>query len=91
MTASGVWIASMSLLVLKGHSQDLRERFEFTIETYAGGGFLLSIRCSGAGGYSVNKAGVWPTVERAQGIAEEIARELLHGAHVIWENSELAA
>ena len=81
----------MSRVVLKGHSQDLREHFEFTIETYATGGLLLSIRCSGEGGHTITQAGVWPTVERAQRIAEEVACEFLHGAGVTWENSEMAA
>jgi hypothetical protein len=73
---------------LKGRAQDARELFEFAVETYAAGGFLLSIRYSGGGAHNITGAGVWPTVEKAQQVAEDTAWKLPHGADVIWENSD---
>jgi hypothetical protein len=58
--------------------------FEFTIELFVSGVFLLSIRFSGDGRSNVTGAGVWPTIEKANEIAVKSAAELLHGATVEW-------
>ena len=71
----------------KGHANDDKETFEFTIEPFVvrEQGFLLSIRYSGDGDKNITGAGIWPTIEKAKEIAEQTATKLLHGATVIWE------
>jgi hypothetical protein len=59
--------------------------FEFTVEPFVTGGFLLSIRYSGDGAHNVTGAGVWPSVEKAKEVAEQSAGRLLHGAAVTWQ------
>jgi hypothetical protein len=71
---------------ITGKANDDREVFEFTVEPFVSGGFLLSIQSSGDGRSNVTGAGVWPTVEKAKAIAEESAARLLHGAHVEWQD-----
>ena len=70
---------------LTGQARDARELFEFEIVPYVGGGFLLTIRYSGDGPSNLTGAGVWPTIEKAQQTAHEIASLLLHGAAVTWK------
>lgn len=77
-------IATMSL---RGRAQDQSELFEFTIEPFVSGGFRLYIRYSGDSHDNITGAGIWPTVQTAQQMAEETARRLLHGATVNWEES----
>jgi len=67
-----------------GEASDGREQFHFTIEPFVTGGFRLDIRYSGDGDRNITGAGVWPTIEKAKGIAEETARRLRHGAVVRW-------
>ena len=71
--------------VITGQASDDRERFEFTIEPFVSGGFVLGIRYSGDRISNITGAGVWPTVEKAKQIAEKTARRLLHGATVAWQ------
>jgi hypothetical protein len=73
--------------VVKGGASDDRETFEFTIEPFTSGGFMLSIRFSGDGRSNITGAGVWPNVEKAKQIAEETAQRLLHGATVTWQTN----
>jgi hypothetical protein len=68
-----------------GQARDNRECFEFTIEPFVSGGFLLSIRYHGDCHHNITGAGVWPTIEKAKEIAEQSARKLLQGANVVWE------
>jgi hypothetical protein len=70
-----------------GRASDDRELFEFTIEPFVSGGFMLSIRYSGDCHHNITGAGVWPTVDKAKQIAEATAKRLLHGAAVTWEFS----
>jgi hypothetical protein len=70
---------------VRGKASDDRESFEFTVEPFVTGGFLLFIRYSGDVDHNVTGAGVWPTVEKAKEIAEQTAGRLLHGAMVIWQ------
>ena len=70
---------------MTGRAKDNRETFEFMVEPFVTGGFLLSIRYSGDGTHNITGAGVWPTVEKAKQIAEATANRLLHGATVIWQ------
>jgi hypothetical protein len=58
---------------MTGRARDNREPFEFTVEPFVTGGFLLSIRYSGDGTANITGAGVWPTAEKAKQIAEETA------------------
>jgi hypothetical protein len=69
---------------MKGQAADEREVFEFTVEPFVTGGFMLSVRYSGDGVTNITGAGVWPTVEKAKNVAEESASRLLHGAKVTW-------
>ena len=71
--------------MIKGQAADDRERFEFTVEPFVTGGFMLSIRYSGDGAHNVTGAGVWPSVEKAKDVAEQSARRLLNGATVTWQ------
>jgi hypothetical protein len=70
--------------LIKGQAADDRELFEFTVEPFVTGGFM-SIRYSGDGANNVTGAGVWPSVEKAEEVAEQSARRLLHGAAVTWQ------
>ena len=74
-------------MIVRGRAQDHSELFEFNIEPFVSGGFRLDIRYSGGGKHNITGAGVWPTVQKAQRVAEETARRLLHGATVNWEES----
>jgi len=71
--------------LLRGRANDARETFEFTVERFVAGGFLLSIHFNGDGRENITGAGVWPTLEKAKQIAAETAERLLHGAEVIWD------
>ncbi len=71
--------------MIRGEANDAREKFEFTVTPYVAGGFLLTIRYSGDGTPNTTGGGVWPTVEKAQQIAQETAQKLLHGATVNWK------
>jgi hypothetical protein len=72
--------------ILIGEANDNRERFEFTIEPFVSGGFLLTIRFSGDGRSNITGAGIWPTIEKAKQIGEETASRLLHGATIKWSD-----
>jgi hypothetical protein len=75
--------------VIRGEARDNRELFEFTIEPFVAGGFLLGIRYSGDGDHNITGAGVWPSVEKAKEIAQVATTKLLHGAAISWhENSK---
>ena len=75
--------------VISGKAKDDKELFEFTIEPFVSGGFMLSIRYSGDCHHNITGAGVWPNIEKAKPIAQETAAKLLHGATVTWlENSK---
>jgi hypothetical protein len=56
-----------------------KEAFEFTIEPFITGGFVLYIRY-------IPGAGVWQTVEKAKQVAEETATGLLNGAIISWKS-----
>lgn len=73
--------------VIKGEAKDDRERFEFTIEPFVSGGFLLTIRYSGDCHHNITGAGVWPNIEKAKQIAQETAAMLLHGATIEWQDN----
>ena len=74
-------------ILATGRAQDSRELFEFTIERFVTGGFMLSIRYSGDCHHNITGAGVWPTIDKAKVIAQETASRLLHGAAVKWNDS----
>jgi len=71
-------------MIVRGKASDHSELFEFWIEPL-GGGFRLDIRYSGDCHHNITGAGILPTVQKAQSVAEETARRLLHGAPVNWE------
>jgi hypothetical protein len=70
--------------VIKGEAKDEKELFEFAIEPFVSGGFLLSIRYSGDCHHNITGAGVWPDIDKAKQIAQETASKLLHGATIVW-------
>ena len=70
--------------MVAGHAKDHRETFEFIIEPFVTGGFLLTIRYHGDCHHNLTGAGIWPTIEKAKQIAQETAQKLLHGATVEW-------
>jgi hypothetical protein len=70
---------------IRGRARDERETFEFAIEPFVTGGFLLSIKFSGDGRGNLTGAGVWPSAEKAKQVAQETATKLLHGAVVNWQ------
>jgi hypothetical protein len=83
----------MPEILAKGRAQDSRELFEFTIEPFVTGGFMLSIKYSGDCHHNITGAGVWPTIEKAKQIAQETSIRLLNGAAITWNDrsSEEAA
>jgi hypothetical protein len=74
-------------ILTRGSARDSSELFEFTIEHFVTGGFMLSIKYSGDCHHNITRAGVWPTVDKAKEIAGETAKRLLHGATVAWDDS----
>ncbi|PYT62390.1 MAG: hypothetical protein DMG46_00990 [Acidobacteria bacterium] len=75
-------------MIVRGRARDHSELFEFTVEPFVSGGFRLDIHYSGDCHHNITGAGIWPTVQKAQQVAEETARRLLHGAIVTWEDKE---
>ncbi len=73
--------------MVRGQAHDDRELFEFTIEPFVSGGYMLSIKFSSDGRTNITGAGVWPTVDKAKQIAAESAQKLLHGAEIVWFDS----
>jgi len=73
-------------ILVTGSARDTDELFEFTIEPFVSGGFMLSIRYSGGCHHNITGAGVWPTIDKAKEIAAETAQRLLHGAAVMWKD-----
>lgn len=71
--------------VATGEASDEKEIFEFTVEPFVTGGYLLLIRYHGDRCQNVTGAGVWPTIEKAKQIAQESATKLLHGATILWK------
>jgi hypothetical protein len=79
-----LFMTASRITKVSGTAHDDRETFEFTIEPFVSGGFLLTIRYSGDQRSNITGAGVWPSVEKAKTVAEETAARLLHGADVAW-------
>jgi hypothetical protein len=73
-------------IIATGSARDRSELFEFTIERFVSGGFMLSIKYSGDCHHNITGAGVWPTIDKAKEIAVETALRLLHGANVTWDD-----
>ena len=72
----------------KGEARDEKEDFEFTVEQFVTGGYLLSVRYHGDCCQNITGS-VWPTIEKAKQIAQESATKLLHGATIIWKDHPL--
>ncbi len=73
-------------VVASGEASNEKETFEFTIEPFVTGGFVLHIRYRGDCHQNITGAGVWQTVEKAKQIAQETATRLLNGATIAWKN-----
>jgi hypothetical protein len=75
-------------VLVSGEARDTKEHFEFTIEPFVTGGFVLYIRYSGDCHQNITGAGVWETIEKAKQVAQETATKLLHGATISWKSQE---
>ena len=72
-------------MIVRGKAANASDPFEFTIEPFVREEFRLDIRYSGDCHHNITGAAIWSTLQKAQLIAEDTARRLLHGATVNWE------
>jgi hypothetical protein len=75
-------------MVITGRAHNEVETFEFTIEPFVSGGYRLDTRYHGECHHNITGAGIWPTIEKAQQIAETTALRLLHVDRVEWNAPE---
>ena len=66
----------METVFLTGHAEWETESFDFNVGEWAGGVGLM-MRRTGQGSTRETGAGIWPTVEKAQSIAQETVHRLL--------------
>jgi hypothetical protein len=66
---------------IMGRAQASGDVFDFTIEPSVPAGFVLHVDFAGGAA----RAGQWPTVEKAQQIAQRIADRVSNGAAVSWD------
>lgn len=69
---------------MNGTASGNGEVFEFSITPLRSGEFRLDIKYSGDCHHNVTGAGVWPSIQKAQEVAQTIATKRLSGAQVIW-------
>jgi hypothetical protein len=81
----------MTTVMLTGHAEWQGERFDFKIGEWAGG-IGLMMRRTGHGSTKETGAGIWPTVEKAQAIADQTVKRLLSPECAIsWMHSQAEA
>ena len=74
----------MTRVILKGHAKWNGEELDFKIGPWSGG-IGLMVRRSDSETSTETGAGIWPTREKAQAIAEETAKRLLDpDCSVVW-------
>lgn len=76
-TERRVGLNVMERVILTGHAEWNNERLDFEIGPWAGGIGLMIRRTGGVVG-TITGGGIWPSIQKAQGIAEETARRLLN-------------
>ena len=67
----------METVILIGHAEWNGECFDFKIGEWVGG-IGLMMRRSGHGSSKETGAGTWPSIEKAQSIADQTVRRLLN-------------
>ena len=72
----------MEKVLLTGHAENGLEAFDFKIGPWSGG-IGLMMRHTGFGPAKETGAGIWPTVSKAQEIAEKTVKRLLSSSSVI--------
>jgi hypothetical protein len=81
----------MKIVILTGHAECQGERFDFKIGEWAGG-IGLMMRRTGHGSTKETGAGIWPSIEKAQAIADETVKRLLSPDCAInWMHSQAEA
>ena len=65
-----------TIVLLTGHAEWQGERFDFKIGEWAEG-IGLMMRRTGHGRTKETGAGIWPSVEKAQAIADQTVKRLL--------------
>jgi len=74
----------MERVLMKGHAEWGGEAFDFRIGPWSRG-IGLVMRHTGYGSPKETGAGIWPTVEKAQEIADQTVKRLLNqGCRVTW-------
>jgi hypothetical protein len=80
----------MTRVILTGHTEREGESLDFKIGDWSGGVGLM-IRRTGKGSSVETGAGIWPSIEKAQSIADETAKRLLSPDSIIeWKSIESA-
>jgi hypothetical protein len=69
-------MADMTRIIITGHAEWNGEVFDFKVGDWAGGIGLL-MRRTGSGSSIETGAGIWPSVEKAQAIADQTVKRLL--------------
>ncbi len=64
------------------------EVFSFSIEPNGNGSYGLCLRLESGGLNAMARIGNWSNIEKAQRIAERIARQLSDRAQVVWHHSQ---
>jgi hypothetical protein len=77
----------MHKVLMTGHAESQSGTFDFKVGEWAGG-IGLMMRDTGAGDSAFNGAGIWPTVEKAQQIADQTAKRLVGpDCTIVWIES----
>ena len=78
----------MNKVLMTGRAERKSEIFDFELGPWCDG-IGLMVRDTGAGDKGFNGAGVWPSVEKAKSIADEIAKRAIGGdCSVDWTEVE---
>ncbi len=78
----------MTRVILTGRAEQEGESLDFMIGDWSGG-IGLMIRRTGNGSSVETGAGIWPSIEKAQSIADEAAKRLLGPDSIIeWKRAE---
>ncbi|QHN04020.1 hypothetical protein FTO74_12035 [Granulicella sp. WH15] len=74
----------MHKVLMTGHAETSLGAFDFKVGNW-NDGIGLMVRDTGAGDRGFNGAGIWPTVEKAQQIADQTAKRLLDpNCAIVW-------
>ena len=66
----------MHKVLMTGQAAEKSNVFDFELGPWCDG-IGLSVRDTGAGDRAFNGAGIWPTIEKAKSIADEIVRRAI--------------